>query len=56
MLTMAEQTHDSNDIDLLTRRLRNAERSIEFLQNEHTLTLNQLHVELAKWQEKYSGE
>ena len=56
MTTPTDQTHSSTDADLLTRKLRNAEKSIEFLQNEHSTRLNELHSELTKWQDKYSGE
>ena len=52
---MSTSIDQSTDIDLLTRRLQNAHKSIAFIQNEHATTLNELHAELAKWQQKYSG-
>ncbi|UJR25191.1 hypothetical protein I4U23_006546 [Adineta vaga] len=38
----------------LNERLLRAEKSIEFLQNEHASTLADLHQELNKWQRKYN--
>lgn len=39
----------------LAQRLQSTEKSLEFIQREHASTLSNLHDELAKWQQKYSG-
>ncbi|CAF1486689.1 unnamed protein product [Adineta steineri] len=38
----------------LAQRLQSAEKSIQFIQREHALTLANLHEEIAKWQQKCS--
>ena len=40
----------------LVHRLQSAENSINFIQREHASTLANLHEEIAKWQDKCSGE
>lgn len=53
---MSDRTFHTSDTNILTERLQRAEKSIEFLQHEHTSTLTDLHKEVTKWQQRYSGE
>lgn len=53
---MSELTTVSTNSILLAQRLQSAEKSIGFLQREHADTLVSLHAEIAKWQQKCSGE
>ena len=41
---------------ILVQRLQSAEKSIAFIQREHAATLTNLHEEIAKWQQKCSGQ
>jgi hypothetical protein len=52
---MSEFTFLPTNSSTLTQRLQSAEKSIAFIQHEHASTLANLHEEIAKWQQKYSG-
>ncbi|CAF1167574.1 unnamed protein product [Adineta ricciae] len=51
---MSDITYPSMDTNNLAQCLLRAEKSIEFLQNQHSATLADLHQELNKWQRKYN--
>lgn len=53
---MSELTAFPTNSTLLAQRLQSAEKSIGFIQREHAITLVSLHEEIAKWQQKCSGE
>ena len=53
---MSEVSYVPMENNLLVQRLQSAEKSIAFIQREHAATLTNLHEEIAKWQQKCSGE
>lgn len=53
---MTDIVYISTDTNTLIQRLQSAEKSIAFIQREHASTLGNLHEEIAKWQQKCSGQ
>ena len=55
-MSLSTSTYLSADSNNLTQRLQSAEKSIAFIQREHSTTLANLHEEISKWQQKCSGK
>ncbi len=53
---MTDNVDISMDTNTLVQQLQSAEKSIAFIQREHASTLGNLHEEIAKWQQKCSGQ